>query len=167
MCAILPRAMIKVLTAAVVGTIAGIVVMVVVIALSGTTTEGASESVGFPSVTVPGGSTSATVNTTGPGGSEPSGAGSGGSSSSGGGGGGGASGDASKGQALFDSKGCSGCHAIDKGQPSPVGPNLADVKLTEQQILHQIEVGGGPMPPKLATGQDAKDIAAYVLSKEQ
>jgi cytochrome c551/c552 len=165
MCAILPRAMIKVLAAAVVGTVAGIVVMVVVIALSGTSTSGANDSVGFGSVTVPGGSTSATMNTTGSGGTEPSGSGSTGGSTAGGSGG--ASGNAANGETLFSEKSCSGCHAIEKGQPSPVGPNLADLKLDEATILHQIKVGGGPMPAGLAQGQDAKDIAAYVLQQEQ
>jgi mono/diheme cytochrome c family protein len=155
--------MIKVLTAALVGTIIGIIVMVVVIALSGTDTSGAS-SVGLGSLPV---STFSASSSSGGSSTPPtsSGGSSGGSSS-----GGSASGDATNGKALFVSKTCSGCHADQPGAQSPfaAAPNLADLNasgaLTEDTILTQIQNGGGPMPPNLASGQDAQDIAAYILT---
>src|SRR3954452_21611536 len=104
--------MIKVLTAALVGTIIGIVVMVVVIAVSGTDTSGAS-SVGLGSLPV---STFAGTS------SAPSSAGSStppATSSSSGGSSSSASGDPVSGKALFTSKTCAGCHADQAGAQSP------------------------------------------------
>ena len=61
---------------------------------------------------------------------------------------------------------CGGCHALkDAGTSGQVGPNLDQLgTLTVALIAHQIEVGGGPMPPKLLTGADAANVAAYVAS---
>ncbi|HEX2587252.1 MAG TPA: cytochrome c [Gaiellales bacterium] len=109
--------MIKVLTAALVGTIIGIIVMVVVIALSGTDTSGAS-SVGLGSLPVStySASTSSSAPSSG-GSSTPT---SGGSSS-----GGAVAGDANAGKAVFASAGCSGCHTLAQaGATGTVGPNL-------------------------------------------
>ncbi|HYW29200.1 MAG TPA: cytochrome c [Gaiellales bacterium] len=107
--------MIKVLTAALVGTIIGIIVMVVVIALSGTDTSGAS-SVGLGSLPVSTYSASSSSSTSS---STPT---SGGSSSSSGGG---VSGDANAGKAVFTSAGCAGCHTLSQaGATGAVGPNL-------------------------------------------
>jgi cytochrome c551 len=158
--------MIKVLTAALVGTIIGIIVMVVVIALSGTDTSGAS-SVGLGSLPVSTFSASSSTASSGGTSTPPasSGGSSGGSSS-----GGSVSGDPANGQSLFVSKTCSGCHANAAGQqsPFPAAPNLADLNasggLTESAILNQIQHGGGGMPPNLASGQDAQDLAAYILT---
>jgi cytochrome c553 len=155
--------MIKVLTAALVGTIIGIVVMVVVIAVSGTDTSGAS-SVGLGSLPVSTYSSSSSTPSSGGSSTPPSSGGSSGGSSSS------ASGDPVNGKALFVSKTCSGCHADQPGAQSPfaAAPNLADLNasgnLTEERILTQIQNGGGPMPPNLASGQDAQDIAAYILT---
>jgi len=153
--------MIKVLVAALVGTIIGIVVMVAVIAIAGTDTSGAS-SVGLgtlPNSTfTPSGSTGGA--TTPP----PSSGGSSGPSSSGGGG------DAANGKVLFTSKTCSSCHSDVAGtaSPFPSAPNLAELNasgaLTTATILTQIKNGGGPMPAGLASGQDAADLAAYILT---
>jgi len=109
--------MIKVLTAALVGTIIGIIVMVVVIALSGTDTSGAS-SVGLGSLPVSTYSASTSSSTPSSGGSStPT---SGGSSS-----GGAVAGDANAGKAVFASAGCSGCHTLAQaGATGTVGPNL-------------------------------------------
>jgi cytochrome c553 len=156
--------MIKVLTAALVGTIIGIIVMVVVIALSGTDTSGAS-SVGLGSLPVSTFSASSSSSTPSSGGASTptSGGSSGGSSSA-------ASGDPANGKALFVSKTCSGCHTDQAGaqSPFPSAPNLADLNasgaLTESVILNQIQHGGGAMPANLASGQDAQDIAAYILT---
>ena len=153
--------MIKVLVAALVGTIIGIVVMVAVIAIAGTDTSGAS-SVGLgtlPNSTfTPSGSTGGA--TTPP----PSSGGSSGPSSSGGGG------DAANGKVLFTSKTCSSCHSDVAGtaSPFPAAPNLAELNasgaLTTAKILNQIANPAPPMPAGLASGQDAADLAAYILT---
>jgi cytochrome c551/c552 len=123
--------MIKVLTAALVGTIIGIIVMVVVIALSGTDTSGAS-SVGLGSLPVSTYSASTSSSTPSSGGSStPT---SGGSSS-----GGPVAGDANAGKAVFSSAGCSGCHTLSAaGATGTVGPNL-DTSLAES-------AGSTPLP---------------------
>ena len=154
--------MIKVLVAALVGTIIGIVVMVAVIAIAGTDTSGAS-SVGLgtlPNSTfTPSGSTGGA--TTPP---PSSGGGSSGPSSSGGGG------NAANGKVLFSSKTCAGCHSVVAGTASsfPAAPNLAELNaagtLTTAKILNQIANPAPPMPAGLASGQDAADLAAYILT---
>jgi len=153
--------MIKVLVAALVGTIIGIVVMVAVIAIAGTDTSGAS-SVGLgalPNSTfTPSGSTGG--GTAPP----PASGGSSGPSSSGGGG------NAANGKVLFTSKSCSGCHSVVAGtaSPFPSAPNLAELNasgvLTTAKILNQIQNAAPPMPAGLASGQDAADLAAYILT---
>jgi cytochrome c551/c552 len=154
--------MIKVLVAALVGTIIGIVVMVAVIAIAGTDTSGSS-SVGLgalPNSTfTPSGSTGGA--TTPP---PSSGGGSSGPSSSGGGG------NAANGKVLFTSKTCAGCHSVAVGtaSPFPSAPNLAELNgtgvLTTAVILNQIKNAAAPMPAGLASGQDADDLAAYILT---
>ena len=153
--------MIKVLVAALVGTIIGIVVMVAVIAIAGTDTSGAS-SVGLgalPNSTfTPSGSTGGS---TAP---PPASGGSSGPSSSGGGG------NAANGKVLFTSKTCAGCHSVVAGtaSPFPSAPNLAELNasgaLTTAIILNQIKNAAPPMPAGLASGQDAADLAAYILT---
>jgi cytochrome c551/c552 len=153
--------MIKVLVAALVGTIIGIVVMVAVIAIAGTDTSGAS-SVGLgtlPNSTfTPSGSTGGATTT------PPASGGSSGPSSSGGGG------NAANGKVLFTSKTCVGCHSVVAGTPSPfaAAPNLAELNasgaLTTAKILNQIANPAPPMPAGLASGQDAADLAAYILT---
>jgi mono/diheme cytochrome c family protein len=145
--------MIKVLVAALVGTIVGVTVMVSVIAITGTDTKGAS-SVGLGSLPLStAGSTAPSSSTT------PT---SGGTSTGGG------SGDPVKGKTLFTDKTCAGCHSVTPGaaSPFPGAPNLADLapKLDEARILKQIANPAPPMPAGLASGQDAADIAAYILS---
>jgi cytochrome c551/c552 len=153
--------MIKVLVAALVGTIIGIVVMVAVIAIAGTDTSGAS-SVGLGALP---NSTFATSGSSAPSSSAPpsSGGSSGPSSSSGGG-------NAANGKVLFTSKTCSGCHSVVAGtaSPFPSAPNLAELNasgvLTTAVILNQIKNAAAPMPAGLASGQDANDLAAYILT---
>ena len=81
--------------------------------------------------------------------------------------GGGSQGDATAGKAVFTSAGCSGCHTLkDAGATGNVGPNLDDLKPSESVVAHQVEVGGGAMPPfngQLSAKQIA-DVAAYVSS---
>jgi len=153
--------MIKVLVAALVGTIIGIVVMVAVIAIAGTDTSGAS-SVGLGALP---NSTFATSGSSAPSSSAPpASGGSSGPTSSGGGG------DPVNGKALFTSKTCSSCHSVVAGtaSPFPSAPNLAELNgtgtLTTAVILNQIANPAPPMPAGLASGQDAADLAAYILT---
>src|SRR6476659_5430117 len=155
--------MIKVLVAALVGTIIGIVVMVAVIAIAGTDTSGSS-SVGLgtlPNSTfTPSGSSAPSSS------APPSSGGSSGPSSSGGGG------NAANGKVLFTSKTCSSCHSVVAGtaSPFPSAPNLAELNgtgvLTTAVILNQIKNPAPPMPAGLASGQDAADLAAYILTRK-
>jgi cytochrome c551/c552 len=107
--------MLKVLVAALLGTIIGIIVMVVVIAISGTDTSGAS-SVGLSvplSTYTPSTSTASTPTS------------SGGGSTGGGKSTGGTTGDANAGKAVFASAGCAGCHTLSQaGASGTIGPNL-------------------------------------------
>jgi cytochrome c551/c552 len=107
--------MLKVLVAALLGTIIGIIVMVVVIAISGTDTSGAS-SVGLSvplSTYTPSTSTASTPTS------------SGGGSTGGGNSTGGSTGDANAGKAVFASAGCAGCHTLSQaGASGTIGPNL-------------------------------------------
>ncbi len=58
---------------------------------------------------------------------------------------------------------CGGCHTLaDAGTSGNVGPNLDQLKPDEATVAHQIQAGGGAMPPGLLKGQDLKDVAAYV-----
>jgi cytochrome c551 len=151
--------MLKVLVAALVGTVVGVAVMVTVIAIAGTDTEG-STSVGLGSLPLStqtpggtaapttGGSTSPTTTPTSDGGS----------------------GDVAAGKTVFDDN-CASCHSAEAGTPSPLpaAPNLAELAptLDTQTILTQIKNGGGPMPAGLVSGADADNVAAYILSLGQ
>ena len=61
---------------------------------------------------------------------------------------------------------CGGCHTLkDAGTTGNVGPDLDSLApLTAERVAKQIENGGGAMPPKLLTGKDAENAAAYVAS---
>jgi mono/diheme cytochrome c family protein len=78
-----------------------------------------------------------------------------------------AQGDATAGKAVFASAGCGGCHTLKAaGTSGTVGPNLDDLKPALDRIVHQVEVGGGPMPAfkgKLSDKQ-IQDVSAYVYA---
>ena len=69
---------------------------------------------------------------------------------------------------------CGSCHSLDAaGTTGQIGPDLGDIPLTEEDVLAAIRTGGGEeshgaggrtgnMPRNLVTGQDAKDVAAFV-----
>jgi ABC-type transport system substrate-binding protein len=79
--------------------------------------------------------------------------------------GGGSGADVAAGKSLFTST-CGGCHKLkDAGTTGNVGPDLDSLApLTAERVATQIEHGGGAMPPKLLTGKDAENTAAYVAS---
>jgi mono/diheme cytochrome c family protein len=79
--------------------------------------------------------------------------------------GGGSGADLAAGKASFTAT-CGGCHTLkDAGTSGNVGPDLDSLApLTPERVAKQIENGGGAMPPKLLTGQDAANAAAYVAS---
>jgi cytochrome c551 len=151
--------MLKVLVAALVGTVVGVAVMVTVIAIAGTDTEG-STSVGLGSLPL---STQSPTSTPAPSTGGSSGPSSTPSS-------GGSSGDVAAGKTVFEAN-CASCHSAEAGTPSPLpaAPNLAELAptLDTQTILDQIKNGGGPMPAGLVSGADADNVTAYILSLGQ
>jgi len=150
--------MLKVLVAALLGTVIGVAVMVTVIAIAGTDTEDAT-TVGLGSLPL---STQSPTSTP-----APSTGGSSGPSSTPSSGG---SGDVAAGKTVFEAN-CASCHSAEAGTPSPLpaAPNLAELAptLDTQTILDQIKNGGGPMPAGLVSGADADNVTAYILSLGQ
>jgi len=76
-------------------------------------------------------------------------------------------GDAAAGKAVFASAGCKGCHTLKAaGATGTLGPNLDQLKPPYDRIVHQVEVGGGPMPAfkgTLSTKQ-IQDVSAFVFA---
>ncbi len=74
-------------------------------------------------------------------------------------------GDAAAGKAVFTSAGCVGCHTLKAANATgTVGPNLDTLKPAYDKVVHQVEVGGGAMPPfkgQLSQKQ-IDDVAAFV-----
>ena len=82
-----------------------------------------------------------------------------------GGGGGGGTGDAAKGEEVFASAGCGGCHTFEAaGSTGSVGPNLDDVAPSFDEVVTQVTNGGGAMPAfgDDLTEQEINDVAAFV-----
>jgi mono/diheme cytochrome c family protein len=71
---------------------------------------------------------------------------------------------------------CGSCHTLDAaGTVGQIGPVLDNIAINEQDVLAAIKTGGGThsrasggrtgsMPANLVTGQDAKDVAAFVAA---
>jgi mono/diheme cytochrome c family protein len=71
---------------------------------------------------------------------------------------------------------CGSCHTLlDAGTAGTTGPNLDQAlgyscaqgfaeSTVYSNVLGQIQLAAGQMPPNLVTGQDAVDVAAYVAS---
>ncbi len=85
--------------------------------------------------------------------------------------------DPANGQKLFNSVGCSACHALAAAGSTgnPLYPNLDDAFRADKQqhfkqssivnvVLDQIRLANPPMPRNLVRGKDAEDVAAYVAS---
>lgn len=78
-------------------------------------------------------------------------------------------------EALAKSKGCLGCHAVDKKIHGPAYKDVA-AKYAGQDVVHQLaqkvmKGGGGvwgqmPMPPNSVTPEEAKRLVQWVLSKK-
>jgi mono/diheme cytochrome c family protein len=80
-------------------------------------------------------------------------------------GGGGGTGDAAKGEEVFASAGCGGCHTFEAaGSTGSVGPNLDDVAPSFDEVVTQVTNGGGAMPAfgDDLTEQEINDVAAFV-----
>jgi cytochrome c6 len=78
-----------------------------------------------------------------------------------------AQGDAAAGKAVFASNGCGGCHTLKAaGATGNVGPNLDQLKPAYDAVVHQVEVGGGPMPAFKDTlsPKQIRDVAAFVVA---
>jgi mono/diheme cytochrome c family protein len=71
---------------------------------------------------------------------------------------------------------CAGCHALaDAGSTATIGPDLDDAFRADRQagmdeeqfagtVERWIRIAQLPMPRDLVTGQDAKNVAAYIAS---
>ena len=74
-------------------------------------------------------------------------------------------GDPQAGKQVFASAGCTACHTLKAaGSTGTVGPNLDQLKPPEARIVHQVEVGGGPMPAfkDSLSAKQIQDVAAFV-----
>lgn len=60
---------------------------------------------------------------------------------------------------------CAACHAIAKGEDSPVpkAPNLWDVHPSEAELRRAIEFGSRGMPARIVHGDEEQLIIDYVL----
>ena len=76
-------------------------------------------------------------------------------------------GDAAKGKATFEKKGCWQCHGYE-GQGGAAGPRLANTQLPEEALISFVHNTNAAMPPfseKLISDAELSDIYAYVQSK--
>jgi len=65
------------------------------------------------------------------------------------------------------SAGCSACHTLKAaGATGTLGPNLDQLKPPYDRVLHQVEVGGGPMPAfkNTLSAKQIQDVAAFVVA---
>jgi cytochrome c2 len=79
----------------------------------------------------------------------------------------GGKGDPAAGKAVFASAGCGGCHTLKAaGSSGTVGPNLDQLKPPFDRVVHQVQVGGGPMPSfkDALSAKQIQDVAAFVVS---
>jgi len=78
-----------------------------------------------------------------------------------------AHGDPVAGKAVFASAGCGACHTLKAaGATGTVGPNLDQLKPPYDRVLHQVQVGGGPMPAfkNTLSAKQIQDVAAFVVA---
>jgi cytochrome c551/c552 len=141
--------MLKVLIAGLLGTVAGIAVMVVVIVVAGGSTDNAS-SVGLnPSVS--------TAAVSAPASSAPTSTPGGGSGGSSGGSSSGGAGDANAGKAVFASSGCGSCHTLSAANATgTIGPDL------DKEVSGDAKKAG--MPEAAFIKESITDPAAFTAS---
>jgi cytochrome c551/c552 len=141
--------MLKVLIAGLLGTVAGIAVMVVVIVVAGGSTDNAS-SVGLnPSIS--------TAAVSAPASSAPTSTPGGGSGGSSGGSSSGGAGDANAGKAVFASSGCGSCHTLSAANATgTIGPDL------DKEVSGDAKKAG--MPEAAFIKQSITDPAAFTAS---
>ena len=75
-------------------------------------------------------------------------------------------GDATKGEAVFASAGCGGCHTLEAaGSSGNIGPNLDDAKPDAALVLDRVTNGRGAMPTFKGqlSEQEIADVAQYVV----
>jgi mono/diheme cytochrome c family protein len=76
-------------------------------------------------------------------------------------------GDATAGKSVFASAGCGACHTLKAaGATGTVGPNLDQLKPPYDTVVHQVENGGGGMPPFKGqlSAKQIQDVAAFVVA---
>ncbi|HJU47813.1 MAG TPA: c-type cytochrome, partial [Gaiellaceae bacterium] len=76
-------------------------------------------------------------------------------------------GDATKGESVFASAGCGGCHTLSAaGSSGNVGPNLDDAKPSFELVATRVTEGMGAMPSfkDQLEPQEIADVAEYVSS---
>ena len=82
-----------------------------------------------------------------------------------------AQGDPVAGKEVFlGASGCAGCHTLsDAGSTGTIGPNLDDLKPSDDAVVAQVTNGGGGMPAfgDSLSEEQIQDVAAYVSSATQ
>jgi mono/diheme cytochrome c family protein len=76
--------------------------------------------------------------------------------------------DLAAGKAAWDKASCGGCHVLAAaGGTGKVGPDLDQLKPDEATVAHQVENGGGAMPPfkGVLTPDEISAVAAYVAAE--
>jgi len=68
---------------------------------------------------------------------------------------------AARGEGVFKAS-CVGCHGDDAA--GGVGPALVDNALTTDEVAGIVAAGRGAMPAGIVDGQEAADVAAYVVA---
>jgi mono/diheme cytochrome c family protein len=69
-------------------------------------------------------------------------------------------GDAAAGRALF-ARTCAPCHGAG-GKGGSIGPRLVGASVTLAAAQAKIDAGGGVMPARLVSGEDERDVLAYL-----
>jgi mono/diheme cytochrome c family protein len=80
--------------------------------------------------------------------------------------GGGTQGDPAKGEEVFASAGCGGCHTLEAaGSSGTVGPNLDEAKPAYDLVVDRVTNGQGAMPSfkDQLSEEDIQNVAAYVV----
>lgn len=79
---------------------------------------------------------------------------------------GGTQGDPAKGEEVFASAGCGGCHTLEAaGSSGSVGPNLDEAKPSHDLVVDRVTNGKGAMPSfkDQLSEEDIQNVAAYVV----